>query len=92
MGQSHKCSEYNQILLISKISDIIKDQRDKLKYNYLQHAFLPPASPVLANIYSILANDVPRTDDVGLPTKFRFNVGLASQPIAGSMPVNRPRC
>ena len=32
---------------------------------------------------------VPRTKDVGLPTKFRFNVGPASQPIAGSMPVNR---
>ena len=34
---------------------------------------------------------VPRTDDVGLPTNFLFNVGPAPQPIAGSMPVNRLR-
>ena len=34
---------------------------------------------------------VPRTEDVGLPTQFRFNVGPASQPIAGSMPFNRLR-
>ena len=57
-----------------------------------QHAFntcLP--SPVLANIYSIPAYDVPRTEDVGLPTKFKFNVGPALQPIAGSGPVNRLR-
>ena len=56
---------------------------------YPQRVFIPLPSPVLANIYSILAFDVPHTDDVGLPTKFRFNVGSASQPIAGSMPVNR---
>ena len=35
--------------------------------------------------------DVPRTEDVGLPTKSRLNVGPASQPSAGSMPVNRLR-
>ena len=34
---------------------------------------------------------LPCTDDVGLPTLFRFNVGTASQPIAGSMPTNRLR-
>ena len=56
---------------------------------YLQRVFLPPPSPVLANIHSILAYAVPRTEDVGVPTKFRFNVGPASQPIAGSMSVNR---
>ena len=33
--------------------------------------------------------DIPSTEDVGLPTKFRLNVGPASQPIAGSMPVDR---
>ena len=44
---------------------------------------------MLANIHSILAYDVPGTE--GLPTKFRFNVGPALQPIAGSMPVNRLR-
>ena len=53
--------------------------------------FLPPQSPVLANIHSILAYDVPGTEDASIPTKFRFNVGLALQPTAGSMPVNRLR-
>ena len=48
---------------------------------------------VLANIHSILdyMYDVPRTVDVGLPTKSRSNVGPASQPIAGSMLINRLR-
>ena len=58
---------------------------------YLRHVFFPPPSPVLANIHSILAYDVPRTEDVGLPTKFRFNVEPGLQPIAGSMLVNRLR-
>ena len=40
---------------------------------------------------SILAYDVPDTEDVGLPTKFLFNVGPALQPTAGSMSVNRLR-
>ena len=35
--------------------------------------------------------DVPRTHDVGLPTQFRCNVGPESQPISGSIPVNRLR-
>ena len=52
---------------------------------------LPPPSPVLANIHSILAYDVPDTEDVSLPTEFRSNAGPALQPIAGSMPVNRLR-
>ena len=42
-----------------------------------------PSRPVLY--------DVPRTEDVGLPTQFRFNVGPTSQPIVGSMRVNRLR-
>ena len=50
---------------------------------------LPTPSPVLANIHSILAYDIPETDDVGLPTKFRFNLGRALQPIARSMLANR---
>ena len=58
---------------------------------YPQRVFLPPPSLVLTNIHSILAYDAPRTEDVGLPTKFRFNAGQALQPIAGSMPVNRLR-
>ena len=32
-----------------------------------------------------------RTHDVGLPTQVRLNVGPASQPIAGSIPVKRLR-
>ena len=44
---------------------------------------------MLASIHSILAYDVPRTEDVGLPTKFRLNVGPALQHIAGSMLFNR---
>ena len=32
-----------------------------------------------------------RTHNVGLPTQYRFNVGPASQLIAGTMPVNRIR-
>ena len=54
----------------------------------LRRVLLPPPSQVLANIHSILAYDVPDAEDVVLPTKFRFNVGPALQPIAGSMPVN----
>ena len=46
---------------------------------------------MLVNIHSIHSYDAPRTEDVGLPTKFRFNVEPASQPIAGSMPINRLR-
>ena len=57
----------------------------------LRRVILSPPSPVLANIHSILAYEVPDTGDVGIPTKFRFNVGPALQPIAGSMPVNRLR-
>ena len=44
---------------------------------YLQLVFLSPPSPVLANINSILAYDVPRTEDASLTPKFRFNVGPA---------------
>ena len=57
----------------------------------LRRVLLPPPSPVLANIHSILAYDVPHTEDVSLPTKLWLNVGPAMQPVAGSMPVNRLR-
>ena len=71
---------------------ILNDQEPRRQVQiYLRRLFLPPPSPVLANIHSILAYDVPGTEDVGLPTKFQFNVGPGSQPIAGSMPVNRLR-
>ena len=65
-----------------------KEPRRQVKI-YLHRVLLP--SPVLANIHSILAYDVPRSVDVGLPNKFRFNVGPVSQPLAGSMPVNHLR-
>ena len=78
VGQNPKCPGYN----------LRKEPRRQVQI-YLQRVFLPPPSPVLANIHSILAYDVPRTKDVGLPTKFRFNVGPASQPIAASKPVSR---
>ena len=57
----------------------------------LRGVLLPPPSPVLAKIHSILAYDVPNANDIGLSTKLRSNVGPALQPIAGSMPVNRLR-
>ena len=55
---------------------------------------------MLANIYSILVLPLNRaatciytgTHDVGLPTRFRFNVGPASHHIARSMTFNRLRC
>ena len=81
-ARNPKCSGYNQRLFISKISDIIREITNEVNI-YFQR--------VLANIHSILAYDVPRTEDVGPPTKFRFNVGPASQPIACSRPVNRLR-
>ena len=76
---------------ILNVQDIIKERTKETSPNISSTVFLPPPSPVLANIHSILAYDVPRTEDVGLPTKFRFKVGPALQPIAGSMPVNRLR-
>ena len=65
-----------------------------LQHDYRSNTIhLPSPSPVLATFIhcSILTYDVPRTKDVGLPTKFRFNAGRASQPIDGSMPANRVR-
>ena len=74
---------------ILNVQDIIKEKPRRQVQIYFQPVLLPPPSPVLANIHSILAYDVPGTEDVGLPTKFGFNVGPALLPIAGSMPVNR---
>ena len=71
---------------ILNVHDIIKEKTKETKENiYFRRVSLPPPSLVLANIHSILAYDVPSTEDVGLPTEFRFNVGPASQPIASSM-------
>ena len=76
---------------ILNIQEKFKERTKKTSSNISSRVFLPPQSPVLANIYSILGYDVPGTEDVGLSTKFRFNVGPALQPIAGPMPVNRLR-
>ena len=73
-------------------SSLLECYRQKIECMGLPHGpLLPPLSPVLANIYSIVTYDVPDTEDVGLPTKFLFNVGPPLQPIAGSMPVNHRR-
>ena len=50
--------------------------------------FLPP--PTLISQCRRLCI-VPGTHNVGLPIQWRFNIGPASQPIAGSMQVNRMR-
>ena len=69
---------------ILNVQDIIKEITKETSYIFDVRVFLPP--PSLANIhFSILAYGVPGTDDVGLPTKLRFNVGPALQPIAGSI-------
>ena len=60
---------------ILNVQDIMKERtKETNKLKYLQRVFLPLPSPVLATIHSIIANDVPRTKDVGLPTKLRFIV------------------
>ena len=61
MGQHPNCSGHNQRLFISKISDIIKETPTRQVKIYLQRVFLPPPSPMLANIHSILAYNVTRT-------------------------------
>ena len=59
---------------------------------YLQRVglFLPP--PTLISQCTRLCDvGLHGTQNVGLPTQYRFNVGSASHPIAGSMAVNRIR-
>ena len=62
---------------ILNVQDLIKDRTKETSSTYLRCVFLPPSSPVLANIHFLLAYDVPRAEDVGLLTKFRLNVGSA---------------
>ena len=57
---------------------------------YLQRVGLFISPPMLISQCTRLC-DVPGTHNVGLSTQFRFNVGPTSQPIAGSMSVNRNR-
>ena len=68
LGQNPICLGYNQ------------ETRGQVQI-YFRRVFLPPPSPVLVSIHSIL---VLCRDDAGLPTKFRFNVWPALQPFAGS--------
>ena len=60
------------------------------KQVYIQRLglFLPP--PLLISQCTRLY-DVPDTHNVGLHTQYRFNVGPASQPIAGLLSDNRIR-
>ena len=69
---------------ILNVQDIIREITKETSLN-ISSTCIP--STIIA-IHPILANDVPRTKDVCFPTKFRLDVGPASQPIAGSMPVN----
>ena len=72
-----------------KCLGVLKEPRKQVGI-YLQREslFLPPSSLIsqCTRLY-----DVPGTHNVSLPTQYRFNVGPASQPIAGSMPVNHIR-
>ena len=59
---------------ILNVQDIMKERTKdikKLKYIFNVYFF---HYHLLATIHSIIAYDVPRTEDVGLPTKLRFNV------------------
>ena len=71
---------------MSRIS-LLKEPRRQV---YLQRVglFLPPP-PQISQCTRLYY--VPGTYNVGLPIQYRFNVGPALQPIAGSMLVNRIR-
>ena len=82
---------------MSRIQLRKEPRRDKLKYILNVIVFYRQCWPtsiqyLLVNRAAMCHYDVPRTVYVSLPTQFQFNVGPASQPIAGSMPVNRLRC
>ena len=71
---------------ILNVQDIIKERTKETSSN-ISSTCIPFTIIAGAGQHSFNTTyDVPRTEDVGLPTKFRFNVGPASQPIAGSMP------
>ena len=80
MGQNPKCPGYNWG----------KNQGYKFKYIFDVYSFhhhrrcWPTFIQYLSMMYFVKRMYDP-------PTKFRFSVGPASQPIAGSMPVNRLR-
>ena len=76
---------------ILNVQDIITE-RTKEESSNIPYMCIP--STTIAGAGQHLFNTCvwwPRTEDVGLPTKFQFNVRPALQPIAGSIPVNRPR-
>ena len=74
---------------ILNVQDIWEEPRRQVRI-YLQRVFYPPPSPVVAKIYSILAYDVPRKEDIRLthqiPVQCRasvethccFNVGQST--------------
>ena len=65
--------------------DIIKDRTKETSSNR-SSTWIPSTTIAGAGQHSF-NTCLPRTEDEDLPTKFWFNVGPASQPIAGSMPV-----
>ena len=71
---------------ILNVKYIIKERTKETNLNISPTCIPSTTSPTFILVYN-----VSRTEDVGLPTKFRLNVGPASQAIAGSMPVNRLR-
>ena len=66
---------------ILHIQNIIRREPRRQVQIYLWRVFLSSPSLVLANINSILAFDVPGTEDVGLPTKFRSMLGQLCSPL-----------
>ena len=82
---------------VLNVQDILlrKEPRRQVKYIFNVYSFhhhrrcWPTYLPV--NHAAACLYYVPHTHDVGLPTQLQFNVGPASQPIAGSIRTNRLR-
>ena len=91
MGQNPKCSGYFQRLFISELSDIIKKINKETSQD-ISPTCITSTTIAGAGQHSLYTCQPSTcTEDVSLSTKFRFNVGPASQPIACSMLVNRLR-
>ena len=80
--------KYLQRLFLQPPSSVMANIHS-IQWNVLPRVSFTPESTVISQWTRLY--DVPRTHDVGLPTQYRFNVGPASHPIAGLIPVNRLR-
>ena len=99
MGQNPECPGYNywkywfsSCAGIQNVQDIIIEITNTRQV-YIQRVglFLPPPlliKSVYASIRCTWYKYTKKQTGIGLPTQYRFNVGPASQPIAGSMLVN----